>query len=134
MTKTIALVAHDQKKIVMAEWTNKYKEILKNHHLVGTEGTAKMIKKIANLQVEALGHGPDGGDIVVANEVLSDKIDMLIFFIDAKTPHGHEHDIQTLIRISVIKEIPLALNKNTADYLIENELIKKQKKEVNDDR
>jgi methylglyoxal synthase len=133
MTKTIALVAHDQKKIVMAEWTNKYKEILKNHHLVGTEGTAKMIKKIANLQVEALGHGPDGGDIVVANEVLSDKIDMLIFFIDAKTPHGHEHDIQTLIRISVIKEIPLALNMNTADYLIENELIK-EKKEVNDDR
>jgi len=133
MTKTIALVAHDQKKIVMAEWTNKYKEILKNHHLVGTEGTAKMIKKIANLQVEALGHGSDGCDIVVANEVLSDKIDMLIFFIDAKTPHGHEHDIQTLIRISVIKEIPLALNMNTADYLIENELIK-EKKEVNDDR
>jgi methylglyoxal synthase len=127
MRKCIALVAHDEKKIVMAEWTNKHKEILKNHNLVGTEGTAEMVRKIADLDVKALGHGPDGGDIIIANEVINDKIDMLIFFIDAKTPHGHEHDIQTLIRISVIKELPLALNMNTADYLIKHDLISKKK-------
>jgi hypothetical protein len=52
MRKCIALVAHDEKKIVMAEWTNKHKEILKNHNLVGTEGTAEMVRKIADLDVK----------------------------------------------------------------------------------
>ncbi len=124
MLKTIALVAHDNKKLELAEWVNFNKEFLKKFLLIGTYGTAQTIKNIAGLDVKVLSHGPDGGDIKIANKVLDDQIDFLVFFIDVRTPHGHEHDIQTLIRISVLKNIPIALNRKTADYIISSDLFK----------
>lgn len=116
--KTIALVAHDNKKLEMAEWANYNKEFLKQFHLVGTQGTAKSIHNITGLTVDVMGHGPDGGDIIIAYEVLNHRIDYLFFFIDVRTPHGHEHDIQTLIRTCVLNDIPIALNRTTGDLMI----------------
>jgi methylglyoxal synthase len=116
--KTIALVAHDSQKLIMAEWASKHKETLIKYNLVGTQGTARNVTNITGLDVKPLGHGPDGGDIVIASHILEGNIDLIIFLIDAKTPHGHEHDIQTLIRICVLRDIPLALNVNTANYLL----------------
>ena len=121
--KIIALVAHDEKKLEMAEWVNFNKDFLKKFSLIATQGTAKTIKNMTGLDVSEIRHGPEGGDIKIANAVLEDGIDLLIFFIDVKTPHGHEHDIQTLIRISVLKNIPIALNRNTADYIISSILV-----------
>lgn len=121
--KTIALVAHDSRKQDMVEWANFNKDLLAKYCLVGTSGTAKAIKNVTGLNVQVLGHGPDGGDIVIANEILKGKIDAIIFFIDVKTPHGHEHDIQTLIRTSVLNNIPIALNRTTADYFISSTLL-----------
>lgn len=124
MIKTIALVAHDKQKVNMAEWANKNKSILEKYNLVGTEGSCQTVNSVTGLKVKPLGHGPDGGDIVIANEVLQGKIDLIIFMIDVKTPHGHEHDIQTLIRICVLKNIPIALNKRSAELMFSSEIMK----------
>ena len=126
MIKTIALVAHDDQKVNMAEWANKNKKLLGKHNLVGTEGTCKAVENVTGLKVQALGHGPNGGDIIIANEVLQNNIDILIFMIDARTPHGHEHDIQTLVRICVLKDVPIALNKRTAELMVSSELIEEE--------
>ncbi len=115
---TLALVAHNTQKLAMAEWANKHKEALQEYELVGTLGTSKHVSNITGLSVKPLGHGPEGGDIVIASHILEGEIDKIIFLIDVKTPHGHEHDIQTLIRICVLRNIPIALNVNTANYLI----------------
>ncbi|MFQ6677990.1 MAG: methylglyoxal synthase [Fidelibacterota bacterium] len=125
--KTIALVAHNSEKIALAEWASENKSKLKKFNLVGTQGTAQAIENITGLTINQLGHGPDGGDVVIANQVLEDNIDILIFFIDACTPHGHEHDIQILVRISVIKNVPMALNRATADFIISSPFIIKNK-------
>src|SRR6056297_1289213 len=116
--KTLALIAHDGRKQDILEWASFNKGTLSNFKLVGTKGTAKLLSNVTGLNVKPLGHGPDGGDIVIANEVLQNHIDCVFFLIDARTPHGHEHDIQTLIRISVLKDIPLALNRQSANYMI----------------
>jgi methylglyoxal synthase len=122
--KTIALVAHDNKKLEMAEWANYNKDFLKEFHLIGTQGTAKSIHNITGLNIDVAGHGPDGGDIVIAYEVLNHRVDYLFFFIDVRTPHGHEHDIQTLIRTCVLNEIPIALNRTTGDLMISSLLMR----------
>jgi len=122
-SKIIALVAHDSRKIEMAEWANFNKGTLQNFKLIGTEGTARVIRNISGLDVEVVSHGPIGGDITIAYKVLEGDVDRLIFFIDAESPHGHEHDIQTLIRIAVLKNIPVALNRRTADYIISSSLM-----------
>lgn len=116
--KTIALVAHDNKKQVMLEWAKEKLPILKNRNLIGTSNTAKLLKKVLDLDVQPFGHGPSGGDIYLAVKILDSEVDKVIFFIDTETPQGHEHDIQTLIRTAVINNIPIALNRATANHII----------------
>lgn len=121
--KVIALIAHDSRKQDMMEWANFNKERLSKFNLVGTKGTADSISNITGLEIKSLGHGPDGGDTYIAYEVLEGTIDKIIFLIDVRNPQGHEHDIQTLIRTCVLKNIPLALNRKTADFIISSELL-----------
>ena len=119
--ETLALVAHDQKKNELLEWAKDNLKRLKQFHLIGTESTAEILSSILELPVEPFGHGPQGGDILLAARILEDKVHRVIFFMDPHTPHSHEHDIQTLIRTAVSNNIPLALNKATADYLLREE-------------
>ena len=121
--KTIAIVAHDSRKHDMIEWVNFNKEKLSKYNLVGTSGTCNLIKNIVGIDIESLGHGPDGGDIHIAKAVLDGDIDKIFFLIDVRTPQGHETDIQALIRTCVLKNIPIALNRSTADYIISSELM-----------
>ena len=115
---TIGLVSHDGRKTAMVAWVNHNREGLRRFNLVGTNGTAKAINKVVRLEVKTLGHGPFGGDIRIANSILDKNIDALVFFVDTSEPHGHEHDIQTLIRTCITCKVPFALNVVTADYIL----------------
>jgi methylglyoxal synthase len=122
MIKTIALVAHDGKpKQEMIKLVNygSNKEVLSRYRLVGTSSTAKLIGETTGLKVEPLGHGPDGGDIVIAYELLQGDLDYLFFFINVSTPQAHEHDIQMLIRAATLHDVPLALNRSSADLFMQ---------------
>lgn len=116
--KTIALVAHDGKKNTLLEWAKQHLIELKKHKLIGTSNSGKLLKNVLDLDVEPFGHGPNGGDILLAAKILKGEVDEIIFLIDVETPHGHEHDIQTLIRTAVLNKVPIALNAATADFLI----------------
>lgn len=121
--KTIALVAHDQKKSELVEWANFNRETLENYTLVGTYTTSQKVFKATGLHVsyfepKEFSSGPKGGDILVGAEILKGNIDILIFFIDPDSSHPHQMDIQALIRIATLKNIPMALNRVTADSLI----------------
>lgn len=115
---TIALIAHNQKKTELLNWAKVHREELVKHELIGTSNTSKLLNDMLELDVKPFGHGPSGGDILLAAKMLQHEVQKVIFFIDAETPHGHEHDIQTLIRTAVINNIPIALNRATADLVI----------------
>ena len=115
---TVALVAHDNRKIRMVEWVNSNRELLKAYQLKGTKGTAETVSDVTGLVVEPIGHGPEGGDIRIAYAILEGEIDVLVFFIDTMSAHGHEHDVQALIRACVTHNVPLALNVATANCII----------------
>ncbi len=117
--QTIALIAHDNKKTLLLEWAKENQDILRQYALVGTTNTAKLINNLLNLEVKPFGHGPNGGDILLAAKILKGKVHKVIFFIDSASPHGHEHDIQTLIRTAVINDVPIALNRASANYIIQ---------------
>ena len=114
----IALIAHNAKKDEICAFAREHKNFLAEHSLIGTEGTARVISEVTGLHVISLDHGPDGGDIRLANRVLDGEIKALFFFIDMETPFGHEVDINSLIRICVIKDVPIALNNTTAHLII----------------
>lgn len=119
--KIVALVAHDGRKMDIVQWANAHKDSLAHFSLTGTHGTAEQINKVTGLNVQDMGHGPDGGDIEIAHQIIKKRIDILVFFIDTRTAHGHEHDIQTLIRTCVTQNVPMALNKATATAIIKAE-------------
>ncbi len=118
--KTIALVAHDNKKNTLLEWAKRNKKALTKCNLIGTGNTAELLNNVLELNVKSFGHGPSGGDILLASKILSNEVDKIIFFVDSQTPQGHEHDIQTLIRTATINNVPIALNRASADLIILN--------------
>lgn len=118
MNKTIALIAHNSRKTDLLNWAKVHRETLLNYKLIGTTNTSKLLSEMLDINVQGFGHGPSGGDILLAARILQGEVHKIIFFIDAETPHGHEHDIQTLIRTAVINNIPIALNRASADLVI----------------
>ena len=116
--ETLALVAHNQKKNELLEWVKQNRERLKVFKLIGTSSTAELVNSIMELGVKPFGHGPQGGDILLAARILEDQVHRVVFFMDPHTPHSHEHDIQTLIRTAVSNNIPFALNRASADFVL----------------
>ena len=115
---TIALVAHDHKKDLLIEWAKNNKERLSQHSLVATGTTGRMLIEMVGLDVKCLKSGPLGGDQQLGAMICEQQVDMLIFFWDPLEPQPHDPDVKALLRVSVLKNIPTASNRATADLLI----------------
>ena len=116
--KTIALIAHDNKKADMVNWTLKNKEILKDFNLCGTGTTAKLVSEATELSVKRYLSGPMGGDQQIGAKIAEGKIDLVIFFWDPLEAQPHDPDVKALLRIAVVYDIPIATNRATADFVI----------------
>ena len=116
--KNIALIAHDNKKKDLIAWCEKNKEILKRHFLCGTGTTARLITDKTGLPVRGYNSGPLGGDQQIGAKVVEGKIDFIIFFSDPLTAQPHDPDVNALLRIAQVYDIPNANNKATADFMI----------------
>lgn len=135
MRKTIALVAHDNRKKELVEWADWNKEILAGFNIVCTGTTGKLIDQTLNSEpnrreslyfnITRLKSGPLGGDQQLGALIVEGKIDIIIFFWDPMQQQAHDVDIKALLRITVLYNIPTACNRSTADYIISSTLIDK---------
>ena len=115
----IAIIAHDGKKADMVQFLNKNKAILlkENIKLVAT-GTTGAKAEAAGFKVKKMLSGPLGGDAQIAARVAEGKTKMVLFFKDPMSNHPHEVDINMLIRVCDVHNIPLATNEATAQLLL----------------
>lgn len=113
----IALIAHDKKKKEIIRISKEYEKILSKHELFGTGTTGTKIMEATDLNIHLFKSGPLGGDQQIGARVSEGKMDMIIFLRDPLTPQPHEPDVNALIRLSDVYEIPLATNKSTAILL-----------------
>lgn len=114
----IALIAHDKKKRLMIEFAKENIEYLKQHSLFATGTTGKLIVEHTGLDVYCFKSGPSGGDQEIGAKVANGEIDMVIFFRDPLTAQPHEPDVNALLRLCDVYEIPLATNPSTAQLII----------------
>ena len=121
--KTIALIAHDNKKAAIVNWALKNKTTLEKFELCGTGTTAKLIAEATGLKVKGYLSGPMGGDLQIGAKMSEKAIDMVIFFWDPLSAQPHDPDVKALLRIAVVYDIPIATNRATADYVIHSSFL-----------
>jgi methylglyoxal synthase len=121
--KSIALIAHDNRKQDLIDWVDKNEHVLKRHFLCGTGTTAKKVSEQTGLPVKAYRSGPLGGDQKIGSLIADLAVDFLIFFWDPLTTQPHDPDVKALLRIAVLYNIPVAMNQATADFLLSSTLM-----------
>lgn len=116
----IALIAHDGKKADMVHFLSGFKEKLHRADidLVATGTTGTHIEK-AGFKVQKMLSGPIGGDAQIAAMAAQKELAMVIFFRDPLDRHPHEPDVQMLMRICDVHNIPLATNPASADLMFQ---------------
>ncbi|HCX64282.1 MAG TPA: methylglyoxal synthase [Eubacteriaceae bacterium] len=116
--KRIALIAHDHRKKDLIDWIQQNEEVLSRHDLCGTGTTALRITENTRLTVKGYKSGPYGGDQEIGALIANNGIDLLIFFWDPLMAQPHDPDVKALLRIAVLYDVPVAMNKNAADYYV----------------
>ncbi|MBB85325.1 MAG: methylglyoxal synthase [Deltaproteobacteria bacterium] len=124
----VAIVAHDAKKEELQRWLERQAEAFSGVRIVATGHTANVVRRVlgraAGLgglpEIESVASGPLGGDQQIGARIVEGTLSALIFLVDPLTAHPHEADIQALLRVGRLAEIPLATNLATADLIAAN--------------
>ncbi len=134
--KTIALVAHDNRKRALIEWVEYNWHTLARHRLVCTGTTGRLVEEAivakaggkapAGLSIKKLKSGPLGGDQQLGALIADGGVDAIVFFWDPMSPHPHDVDVKALLRIAVLYDVPMACNRSTADFLISSPLMDRE--------
>jgi len=121
--KTLALISHDGKKADMLAFALENKDILSRYNLIATATTGGLIADKAGIPVNRMLSGPIGGDAQIAAKIAVGEVEAVFFFIDPLGKHPHDPDIQTLLRICNVHNIPIATNAATAEYIISTQAL-----------
>ena len=116
----IALIAHDGKKAAMVAFVIKRLEFFNRWdvNIIATGTTGSMITHAGIDKVERVNSGPMGGDAEIGAMVARGEITGVIFFRDPLDKHPHEPDIQMLMRVCDVHDVPLATNYKSAHIMI----------------
>lgn len=114
----IGLIAHDAKKKLMQNFCIAYRGILSRHNLFATGTTGRLVEEVTNLSIHKYLAGHLGGEQQLGAQIENNDIDLLIFLRDPLTSKSHEPDVNNVIRLCDIHNIPLATNLASAEIMI----------------
>ena len=114
----IAIIAHERKTELMAQFCIAYYNILKNHNLCATAITGKYIADASGLHIEKILMGDYGGEQQMASRISYNEIDCLLYFRDTSSNQSYDEDSMNILRLCDVHNIPVATNIATAEILI----------------
>ena len=116
----IALIAHDAKKKLMQNFCIAYRGILSRHQLFATGTTGRLIEEVTNLNIHKHLAGHLGGMQQIGAQIEQNEIDLLIFLRDPLNPKRHDPDVNNVVKLCDMHNIPMATNLATAELLIKS--------------
>ena len=114
----IGLIAHDSKKTLMQNFCIAYRGILSKHNLFATGTTGRLIEEVTNLNIHKYLAGPLGGMQQLGAQIGQNDIDALIFLRDPLSAKPHEPNVNDVVRLCDMHNIPMATNLATAEVII----------------
>ncbi len=67
--------------------------------------------------------GPHGGDAQIAAMIAEGSVRAVMFLVDPLTSHPHDPDIQTVLRVCNVHNVPIATNVAAADLFVACDLL-----------
>ena len=116
----IGLIAHNSKKKLMQNFCIAYKGILNKNQLFATGTTGRLIEEVTNLSIHKFLAGHLGGDQQLCAQIEHNQLDMVFFLRDPLSPKSHEPDVNNVIHLCDMYNIPLATNLATAELLVKS--------------
>ncbi len=116
----IAFIAHDAKKKLMQNFCIAYRGILVKHELYATGTTGRLIEEVTNLNIHKFLAGHLGGSQQIGAAIEANEVDLVIFLRDPLTQKVHEPDVNNVMRLCDMHNIPVATNLATAELLIKS--------------
>lgn len=113
----IGLIAHDAKKTLMQNFCIAYRGILSRHNLFATGTTGRLIEEVTNLSIHKYLAGHLGGEQQMSAQISQNDIDALIFLRDPMAK-PHEPEVNGVIKLCDMHNIPMATNLATAELII----------------
>jgi len=121
--KHIALIAHDNKKADLLDWVKYNRGTLLKHELYATGTTGTILEAELNIKIHIMQSGPLGGDQQIGARIAEGTVDFLVFFMDPLEAQPHDPDVKALLRVASVWNIPVAVNRASADFLISSPLM-----------
>lgn len=114
----LALIAHDDKKDDLVTLAREHRDVLAACELVATGTTGTRIAEATGLPVHRHASGPLGGDLQIGGRIAADEVHAVVFLRDPLSPHPHEPDIQALLKVCDVHDVPVATNVAAARILL----------------
>jgi methylglyoxal synthase len=113
----IALMSHDNKKDLMAQFCTAYAGVLSHHDLYATNTTGHLVSEATGLSVHCFLSYAHGGSQQIGARIAYNEFDMVLFFADPAS-EAMSQDVTYISRLCDQNNIPFASNIATAEMLI----------------
>ncbi len=119
---TIAILANDARKELMADFCNAYSGILSKHKIVATASTGNVVEKATGLRIRKLLAGNLGGTQQIAQMIAYGEVDMVLLFNDYNSHNTASHlrstEVRNILRLCDMYTVPIATNIASAELLV----------------
>ncbi len=123
-TKNIAVIAFENKKTDLIEWSYFNKEILTGHEVFAPAFEGNVLEGTLNKKVNRLEARQMGGYREICKLITDNKIDAIIIFGDAEDVFEAK-DLNAIIKTAIDHDIIVAANRTTADFVLHSSLLEK---------
>ena len=114
----IGLIAHDNKKKLMENLCIAYRHILCKHDIYATGTTGRLVEEATGLPVQKYLSPRLGGEQQMGAQLPNNDVDLMIFLRDPISPHSYESQVNSILHLCDMHNIPLATNLATAEVML----------------
>jgi methylglyoxal synthase len=123
IVKRIAVVADDNRKNELIEWSFNNRTVLSSHQIIAAGYTADVLEGTLNTAVNKLTTGSLGGYQQLWAMIAERKVDVIIFLWDRNNISPAGGDFTALLEIAEERQIVIATNKPTAEVILSSDFL-----------